>query len=209
MQKSVFRLLSIGGFVGPIIYVIVLSILGFFEPGYNHVTQYMSELAAVDAPNMVWMNVFGFMLLGVLLVGFGFALDYSIKKNRWGWIGPFLVIVSGVGLVLTGFFPCDLGCVNTSLVGWFHGLWSFIAQFALIGAPFFMFFRLRYDTRWVGFQWISMGFFSVGIVLGLLYKSYVFDASVGLLQRVSFGVPFLWVFVMAWKMSFHSEKKNH
>jgi len=54
-----------------------------------------------------------------------------------------------------------------------------------------------------------MGFFSVGIVLGLLYKSYVFDASVGLLQRVSFGVPFLWVFVMAWKMSFHSEKKNH
>ena len=209
MHKIIFKLLSIGGFIGPIIYVIILSILGYLEPGYNHTTQYMSELAAVNAPNMFWMNLFGFILLGILLIGFGFTLDKNIKKNRWGFIGPYLIIVSGVGLVLTGLFPCDPGCENTSLVGLYHGLWAFIAQFALIGAPFFMFFRLRHDNQWSNYQWISMGFFISGITLGLIYKSYLFDEYVGLLQRISFGIPFLWVVIMGWKNSFHIKQKNH
>ena len=196
MRKWLFRLLSFGGVIGPIIYVIVLTFLGLVFPGYDHVTQYMSELAAVDAPYMVWMNVFGFMLIGVFVIGFGVALDYGVKKKVWGWIGPFLVVVSGIGFILVGFFPCDPGCVNTSLVGWLHGLWAFVAQFALIGAPFFMYFRLRDDVRWRGFENVSLGFFIVAFSLGLFYKSYIFGDVVGLLQRVSFGVPFVWVMVM-------------
>lgn len=205
MQKWLFRLLSFGGVIGPIIYVFVLTFLGYVVPGIDHVTQYMSELAAVDVTNMVWMNVFGFMLIGVFVIGFGVALDYGVKKNVWGWIGPFLVVVSGIGFVLVGFFPCDPGCVNTSLVGLLHGFWAFVAQFALIGAPFFMYFRLRDDVQWKGFQWMSLGFFVIGIVLGLLYKSYIFGDVVGLWQRVSFGVPFLWMWVMSLRMWRHDE----
>jgi len=121
MQKRALWLLSVGGVIGPIIYVLVLTFLGSLVPGYNHVSQYMSELAAIDVANMVWMNVFGFMLIGVFVIGFGIALDHGVKKNVWGWIGPFLVVVSGIGFVLVGFFPCDPGCVNTSWVGLLHG----------------------------------------------------------------------------------------
>ena len=86
------------------------------------------------------------------------------------------------------------------MIGWFHGLWAFIAQFALIGAPFFLFFRLREDSRWAGFEWISLGFFVVAILLGLIYKSNIFDVWLGLMQRISFGVPFLWVMVFSTKL---------
>ncbi|NWF86915.1 DUF998 domain-containing protein [Candidatus Bathyarchaeota archaeon] len=82
-------ILAICGIVGPIIYTIVLTVFGFFWPGYNPISQYMSELGAVDAPHAIVMNVLGFQLLGIFMIGFGFGLYRSISKG-WGlknWSG--------------------------------------------------------------------------------------------------------------------------
>jgi len=38
------KLLACCGIMDPLIYTVVLAALGFLQPGYNHVTQSMSEL---------------------------------------------------------------------------------------------------------------------------------------------------------------------
>ncbi|MFQ5833372.1 MAG: hypothetical protein ACE5H4_11755 [Candidatus Thorarchaeota archaeon] len=42
--------LVMAGIVGPVIYAVVLVGLGLLEPGYDPISQSMSELGAVDAP---------------------------------------------------------------------------------------------------------------------------------------------------------------
>lgn len=67
------RLLAICGIIGPILYTSVLIIVGLLRPGYNHVTQYMSELDEVGGPNAIIMNIAGFTMLGLLMVAFAFG----------------------------------------------------------------------------------------------------------------------------------------
>ena len=85
---DVLRILALCGIVGPIIYAIVLTVLGLLWPGYNPISQYMSELGAVDAPHPIVMNVLGFQLLGIFMIDFGFGLYRGIirdgaQKSEW------------------------------------------------------------------------------------------------------------------------------
>jgi hypothetical membrane protein len=200
MQRGTLRFLAMCGVIGPIIYTLVLFNLGLFEPGYNHITQYMSELGAVDESNAWLMNVFGFIVIGILLMLFSGALDQGIIQGPGKKMGPLLVFISGLAFVLVGFFPCDPGCNNVSSIGLIHGYMAFIAQFALIGAPLFLLFRLDEDDRWRRYVLFSLIVVIVGTMLGILFRLNVFIEWVGLMQRLSFGVLFLWVEVMAIKM---------
>jgi hypothetical membrane protein len=200
MQRGTLRFLAMCGVLGPVLYTLVLFNLGLFEPGYSHVAQYMSELGAVDAPHAVLMNVFGFMVFGCLLMLFSGALDQGIADGP-GWkIGPVLIFTSGLAFVLVGFFSCDPGCHNVSFTGLMHGNMAFIAQFALIGAPLFLLFRLEEDDRWRRYVLFSLVVVILGAMVGILFRLAVFDEWVGVMQRVSFGVLFLWVEVMAIKV---------
>jgi hypothetical membrane protein len=188
------------GILGPIIYTMVLLNLGFFTSDYNHITQYMSELGAVDAPNALMMNVLGFMVLGCLLILFSIALDQGISEGPAGRLGPLLVFISGLAMILVGFFPCDPGCKNVSMIGLIHGNIAFIAQFALVGAPLFLLFRLDEDDRWSRYVLFSFIVVIIGAMLGVLFRLNVLEEWVGLMQRLSFGVLFVWVEVMAIKV---------
>ena len=106
---STQRLLAICGIIGPISYAIVVIILGFLQPGYSHVTQSMSELGEVGAPNAIIMNTAGFPLLGLLMIAFAFGLHRGISEGKGSKIGPALVALSGAALVITAIFTCDPG----------------------------------------------------------------------------------------------------
>lgn len=92
------------GVVGPITYIIVIIIAGFLGPGYNHITQSMSELGEVSHSDSIIMNTFGFPLLGMSLVLFSLGFYIETKNGLISKIGPALIALSGVGLVFTGIF---------------------------------------------------------------------------------------------------------
>ena len=50
-RDGTLSLLAVCGITGPVIYAVVVIILGLLRLGYNHVTQIMSELGEVGAPN--------------------------------------------------------------------------------------------------------------------------------------------------------------
>ena len=185
MKRSVQRLLAVCGIIGPILFTIVLVILGFFQSGYNHVTQHMSELGAVNAPYAIVMNDNGI---------------HDGKSPIIGKIGPTLVVVSGIEFAMTGFFPCDPGCVTVSTVGSIHGNVAFIARFALIIAPLLIVQRLVKDRRWHNYHIYSLTIVGVALFLAAVYNFNVFENLNGALQRASFGIPLLWVETMSIKL---------
>lgn len=194
---STQRLLAICGIIGPIFYTIVVITLGLLQPSYNHFTQSMSELGAVGAPNAITMNIAGFILLGLLMIAFAFGLHHGISDGKGSKIGPALVAVSGAALVMTGIFPCDPGCVDVSMVGITHSIFAMIAALAMILAPLSIFQRLKKDSRWQGYLVYSLVTVVVALALSAVYGFNVFEPWKGALQRVSMGVPLLWVEVMA------------
>ena len=200
MKRNMYRYLAFCGVIAPILFTVVLLILGFVQPEYSHVTQYISELGAVDAPYALVMNTVGIPLLGVLIIAFAFALDRGVNKVEGLKIGPILVVISGFSFVLCGIFICDPDCIPVSTVGILHGYMCFIAQFALIFAPFFMFHRLARDDRWGNYHIYSLMIAVIALLVAVVYKFYGFGDLTGVIQRISFGVPLLWVEVMAIKL---------
>ena len=194
------RLLAICGIIGPIVYTIVLVTLGSLQPDYNHITQTMSELGAVDAPYAIVMNTAGLPLLGLLIIAFAIALNRGIRDGINSKIGPTLVAVSGAALVMTGIFPCDPGCVNVSIVGTLHSIFAMVAAFAMILALLSISQRLKKDRQWQGYTIYSLITLVVALSLSAVYGLNILEPWSGALQRASMGVLLLWMEVVAIKL---------
>ena len=202
MKKNYQKLFNLCGIIGPILISITIIILGFYQSGYNHISQYISELGARNAPNADIMNIFGFTLLGLLLIGFAYSLNLSIKNNKNSkieYLTPIFLFIAGLMFILIAFFPCDPDCINLSTVGIIHGHISNIALFSLIFSPLFVLSRFKTNSRWKKFRIYSIVTIILGLVFSIIYKSYIFDNMTGLFQRISFGIPLFWVEIFALK----------
>lgn len=191
----ILSVLAFCGIIGPIIYAIVLIILGLLRPGYSHITQSMSELGEVGGPNAFIMNTIGFPLLGLLLVAFAFGLHRGISEGKGSILGPSLVVLSGVGLVGSGIFPCDQGCVDVTIISKIHSISATIAAFAMIFAAFAISYRVRNDHLWEDYHLYSL---LTGVVTAIVASAYmVFEPWLGVFQRLSMGLSLLWIAVIA------------
>jgi len=201
MERSFQKGLVICGIIGPILLTIFLIILGFLQPGYNHITQYISELGAVNAPYANIINT-ALFIIGILIVFFSFSLylELNDKKIKSIILGSFLVFISGLSFLLIAFFPCDPDCINFSTVGIIHGYLANTAQFPLIIAPYFFISNFKREKKWHSIYYYSIVTIILGIISFAVYKSYVFEEYIGLLQRISFGIPLLWVEIIAIKI---------
>ena len=149
MNKNFQKYFIISGIIAPILFSIQLTIIGFYHPNYNHITQYMSELGAINAPYTSIVNT-GFSIGGILILLFSYGLykELNDKKTMGKLIGSALVGISGLSFFLIGFFPCDPNCVNVSTIGIIHSYLSDVAQTPLIFAPLFLLPTFKKDKKW-------------------------------------------------------------
>ena len=201
MQKdSLTRLLAICGIVGPILFIVVILVFGLLRPGYDPIRQYMSELGEVGAPNAIAYNMPAF-LLGLLMIAFAFGLHRGISEGKGSKLVPILIAVSGVGWVGSSFFRCDAGCVNESVTGRMHDLTGMIAVFPLLIAPLAILPRLKKDNRWQSHRPFSLIMGALAVILfAVMFTAAVSPALEpyrGLIQRLTFFTPLLWIEVMA------------
>ena len=201
MKRSIRQGLAICGIIGPILFTIVLITLGFLHPGYNHITQYMSELGAVNAPYANIKNT-GLFIVGALIAffSFGMYIDLNDKKTKATMIGSSLIFISGISFLLIGFFPCDPDCINFTTIGMIHGYLANTAQFPLIIAPYFLLTNFKIYKKWDSIYYYSIISIILVVTSFAVYKSHIFEGYVGLLQRISFGIPILWVEIIAIKI---------
>lgn len=191
------RMLAICGIVGPIVYTIVMIAIGLLQPGYNHLTQFMSELGEVGGPNATIMNTAGFMLLGLFIIAFAFGLHRGINEGKGSKIGPALIAMSGAGWIAVGLFQVDPNSLDISFTGMLHVSGAMIVGLGFSIAPFAIARRSRNDHRWVSYRPYSLATGILTAILGLVFIFVGIEGYMGALQRIVTGVPLLWIEVMA------------
>ena len=195
--ESTQRILAICGIVGPILYTIVVFTIGLLRPGYNYLTQHISELGEVGGPNAIIMNTAGFMLLGVLMIAFALGLHRGINEGEGSKIGPALIAMSGAGWIAVGLFQVDPNSVNVSFTGMMHGLGAMAIGLGFSIAPFAIARRSKKDRRWESYRIYSLATGVVTVIIGLVFIFGGIEGWMGALQRIVIGVPLLWIEFMA------------
>ena len=87
---------------------------GMAYPGYNHLTQYISELGATGAPTSQAVSL-AFMVSGSLLAAFWLLCAGLFPRSVLSILGFGLSALNGVGLLLGGVFRCDFECSTADL----------------------------------------------------------------------------------------------
>jgi hypothetical membrane protein len=87
---------------------------GMAYPGYDHLTQYISELGATGAPTSRDVSL-AFMVSGALLTAFWLLCTALFPRSLLSIIAFGLSALNGIGLVLGGVFRCDFKCSTVDL----------------------------------------------------------------------------------------------
>lgn len=200
VQSNNTQLLAICGIIGPALYTLVMIIIGLLRPGYNPITQHMSELGEVGGSNAMIMNIAGFIMFGLLMIAFASGFHRGISEGKGSKIGPASIAIAGTGAVLIGVFPYDPSAIFPSFAGIMHGVSVLILSVGLVLAPFTIARRIKHDQRWKGYRLYSLATGVVTAFVGVVFLSMSIRNWSGLLQRVAMEVPLLWVEAMAIKL---------
>ena len=121
-HNSMNNILFLAGIIGPVFYFLILSVLGYLWAGHNPVFQSMSEIGSVVSPYKDIMNYFGFSLLGIFMVLFGFGSLNEFGKGTLQYLVFSLILIAGISMFIVGFFPCDAGCIDVTQTGKWHSI---------------------------------------------------------------------------------------
>lgn len=181
------------------VFAITLAIAGLLQPGYNQITQQISELGYTGAANPALQNG-NFIVTGLLIFAFGVGLREAPSGIRTpGW-GARFVVIAGLGFVGAGFFPGNYD----SYTGVVHGLFAFVTFISFILAPTVIARKLGSGSHWSRLKPYCQ---ATGIAVTVLFLTYLLFGSQaalspwrGAFQRILFATPLLWVEVVAIKL---------
>jgi hypothetical membrane protein len=196
------RVLALIGVVGPVGYLVLVTVLGLLWDGYDPIRDTQSELGAVDAPYRLVMNLAGFMGLGVCILAFAAAYWLLLPPSAAKLLSAGLLGLAGVGMVVVGFFPCDAGCVDVTVTGRLHSLFSMPGAIGLPAAAMVSALVFRRDGRF-GAAWPVVSFWLglAALVSGPLIAAELLQGANGLLQRAAMWPPLLWMLAVSFKLS--------
>ena len=178
------------GALGPLVFYGLIIAGGFMSPGYNHMTQSISELGQAGAPTARMFN-YGLMAVGgaMILGGLGFFL--GMRKLGGGVLMPVLAAVAiglfGASFIIGGLHPMP-DPMNQA-----YGL-----VYAGVAAPFFAFLALGDRSEVSGAKTLAvMSFLASAVLLGIMMKvgglNLVHKADMGLWQRGLVAATTLWM----------------
>lgn len=166
--------------------VIVLTIIvaGALTPGYNHVSQFISELGARGATLEWGVRVAGFLPAGILLLAFCWFAYVALPRSVGTTLGLIGLALYAAGYLVATAFPCDLGCrpavPSTSQI--IHNAGGMIGYLL---APAFLLALALATRAWPGARVLTVtGYVASALALvGLLTLSPA-SPFVGLSQRL-------------------------
>jgi hypothetical protein len=182
---------------------IIPSILGGFQfEHYSHISQFISESYAIDAPYGVYMRLLGYIPSGILITIFSFsALKLLPKSNlvKIGLIG--FGLFYGIGGVIVGVFPCDAGCnkafINPSTSQIIH---NFSGILTYLFVPICLVLIGIGAKKWKNAASISRLSIICGIlafIFSMLLSGNPIGEHIGLLQRMTETCILFWLISFA------------
>lgn len=206
-------ILALCGMLGPVLFTIIVIILGQLQPGYSHVSQTVSALGEVGAANPGLQRA-NFIFFGMLIIAFSIGLSRGINDERGAKTGYLLLGVFGlVGLVASGLFPADAGGAAITFSGKAHRAASGIGFISAIVGILLVRGESKKDARWEDLSSYSLITGLTAIVLFIAFGSQISSPAspyyeiAGLLQRLFVLTLFQWFFVMGNRLRRVSSKE--
>ncbi|MCX6552594.1 MAG: DUF998 domain-containing protein [Acidobacteria bacterium] len=198
MRSFATRILGAAGIAAGVAWAGAVIGCGAIRPGYNPVSQFVSELAERGSSTEAVMRITGFGVPGLLVVAFA---AFLLVRSA-GPIVAVVLIIHGVGRLTAGVFPCDPGCPasGASVSQAVHNAAAMMNGLTLLAAAVFCAVRMWRIGR-NGFALYSLVSAIAGSAfLVLMFMDVTTRTYVGLFQRLAFGVLHVWLAAFALSM---------
>jgi len=199
-----FGLLKLGilcGVLAPLLWASAIVFCGTLRPGFNHFTQYISELGERGSSTELLMRYLAFVPTGLMHVAFAGALAATFKSSRLAVLAAILLGLNGLARIGAGFFPCEIGCEQTGSLGQrMHSLSASVGFLAIAASTILwgIVFKRTSNLRKLAAYSVTSGV--LGLVFLLLMWSGEHGTARGLFERLSSGVLSLWILVFALRL---------
>ena len=170
-------------------------LMSSIRPDYFHRNKAVSELGSVGAPNAIFWNIIGFILVGLLIALFSAGLHKSISASGKGRLASYLLIGSGLLWAFTGVFPGDFED-RDSLTMILHTVGSLGGGLFFITAVFSYIHAMRASAYWSSSVLPSVSIAVLFILSGFLRSG----TAPALGQKIGFLLFFIWISFMAFKL---------
>jgi hypothetical membrane protein len=196
------RVLLALGAAGPVLFLVVSTLLGLLDPDFDVMTEPVSVLAWGP---LGWVQTANFYALGAATITFAVGLYRGLEgRGRMG--AAILLSISGLALILAGVFEGTPPGAEPTPSGLIHGMaffWTFIplpTAYALAAL------RLKVERGWGAHAVYSAVMPSVVFGLVVIYGVLGSDPGDplffvgGILNRVLITLAFGWVTITAWRL---------
>ncbi len=188
------------GLIATLWIFIGVYVAGRFYAGFNHSTQFCSELGATGSPTEKLSPLINNYPLGFFFCFFGWYLselsNVSSLVNVAGW----LVIAHGLGTWVAGYFPMDADpfTKNPTFNCKVHSWAGFIMLLSLVVAPILVAISPTTEIIPLYFRIISV----VSVIAAVYYLFTMANAiksqsNPGIHQRISYGFQLMWLSIFS------------
>ena len=198
------KLYFICGMLIPLTYILMYVVGGALRPGYNHISDSVSELLSPGAPNRSLITIID-LIYGLLHILFGIGALQFIRGGEHnapiGNIGAWMIIGAGVAIVGTAIFPQDAMGAPATIPGKIHLILVFgaLLPFSILSTLLIGIWAHRTGI-FPGFAVYT--FISVGaiVLLGGAGGAMAGTQFMGLGERISAITIHQWLFIFALKL---------
>lgn len=189
--------------IAPLLWAATIVLAGEMRPGFDHASQYISELGERGSATEVLMRYGSFVPTGLMHAGFAAAFGALLMRgSRRPVITALvtaLIALDGFGRVGAGLFSCEPGCASPEVLSQrLHNLTATVAFFSIIIATLLAPLVFRHHARLRPLSVYSFVSGCAGIMfLALMRASEATGVATGTYERLATGVLSSWVLVIA------------
>ena len=201
MDRKIF---FVCGMLIPLIYILLYVLGGALRPGYNHISDSVSELLSPGAPNRSLVTIID-LIYGLLHIVFGIGVLQFIRDGEHNTtianIGAWFIIGAGVAIVGTAIFPQDAMGTPATIPGKIHLILVFgaLLPFSFLSTLLIGIWTHRTGI-FPGFALYTFISFGAIVLIGGLGGAMAGTPYMGLGERISALTIHQWLFVFALKM---------
>ena len=192
------------GMAIPVMYIFMYILGGALRPGYNHISDSVSELLSPGAPNRSLITIID-LAYGLLHILFGIGVLQFIWGSEhnalMGSIGAWMIVGAGVAIVGTAIFPQDAMGTPATIPGKIHLALVFgaLLPFSFLSTLLIGIWSHRAGV-FPGFALYTFISFGAMILLGGAGAAMAGTRLMGLGERISALVIHQWLFTFALKL---------
>jgi hypothetical protein len=166
---------------------------GAATPDYSHISQFISEFGAHDAPHAQAFSWAGFFPVGVLVCVASAALWLALPHSRLVHLVLLAIAMFGISYIVSAIYPCDAGCqpAHPSRSQIIHNL---VGLFAYVCLPPSLLAFAWQSRRWPDAKYPTLFALLAGVVASVsLVALFTADRGLGLVQRAMESAFFVWL----------------